>query len=61
MMSLHELIYAVVTSLALIAGFVIEWRRGGDFIGRLRVLEEQNLGARVYAIEQTLDRFRRSV
>lgn len=60
-MSLHELIYAVVTGLALIAGFVIEWRRGGDFAGRLQAIEEQNLAARVDALEQAHDRFRRAL
>ena len=61
MLSLYELVYAVVTGLALVAGFVIEWRRGGNFEGRLAALEQQNLGARVEAIEATHDRMRRAV
>lgn len=61
MMSAAELIYAIVTGLALVAGFIIEWRRGGDFAGRLEALERQRLPDRVAEVEATLDRFRRSV
>ena len=76
MMSLFDLIYALVTGLALIAGFVIEWRRGGNFDGRLTALEQQdlnvrlglleavhdhNLLSRLAALEATQERMRRAV
>lgn len=61
MMSLFDLIYALVTGLALVAGFVIEWRRGGNFDGRLTALEKQDLGGRLAALEATQERMRRAI
>ena len=61
MMTVAELVYAIVTGLALVAGFIIEWRRGGDFAGRLEALEQQRLPERLVEVEATLDRVRRSV
>lgn len=61
MMSLFDLIYALVTGLALVAGFVIEWRRGGNFDGRLTALEQQDLGGRLAALEATQERMQRAV
>lgn len=66
MLSPFDLIYAVVTGLALIAGFVIEWRRGGDFEGRLAALEAAaeragNHEHRIANLEGTMERFRRNL
>lgn len=55
-----EYIYGIITGLSLVAGFVIEWRRGGDFGARLSAIEAQNLGERVAVIESTHERVRRS-
>jgi len=55
-----EIIYGIITGLSLIAGFVIEWRRGGDFGSRLSAIEAENLGARVTAIEQARERMQRN-
>ena len=60
-MSPAEYIYGIVAGLSLVAGFVIEWRRGGDFNARLAALEQENLPARVAQIEATQDRMRRAV
>lgn len=59
-MTTAEIIYGIVTGLSLVAGFVMEWRRGGDFNARLAAIEAENLGARVAAIEQARERMQRN-
>jgi len=59
-MSPAEYIYGIVAGLSLVAGFVIEWRRGGDFGARLSAIEALNLGESVANIEAAQDRMRRN-
>jgi hypothetical protein len=60
-MSPAEYVYAIVAGLSLVGGFVLEWRRGGDFAARLAALEQQDLPVRVATIEAMQDRMRRSM
>lgn len=60
-MTTAEIIYGIVTGLSLVAGFVMEWSRGGDFGARLSAIESQNLGERMASIEAIHDRMRRAV
>ena len=60
-MSMPETIFAVVSGLAMVGGFIFEWRRQSAQDGRLAAVEER-LGAidgRVTTIEQRCDRIGR--
>jgi hypothetical protein len=59
-MSPAEYVYAIVAGLSLVGGFVLEWRRGGDFGARLAALEVENLADRVANIEQARERMQRN-
>lgn len=60
-MSPAECIYGIVAGLSPVAGFVIEWRRGGDFGARLAALEAERLPERVGELEAVQGRMRRSM
>lgn len=59
-----EYIYAIAVALGLVAGFLLEWRRG-HLAERIGALESacaptnSDLHARVYELEQWRDRCRR--
>ena len=67
-MSAIDLIYGAITALALIAGFIIEWRRS-DAAAHIVVLEARvqalegrpDNEARLAAVEQALERLRRNL
>lgn len=63
-MTIIEYIYAIAVAMGLVAGFLLEWRRG-DLATRVAALEaaqaptNAELHARVYELEQWRDRIRR--
>lgn len=65
-MSTMEIIYAIAVGLGLVAGFMLEWRRG-NLASRLQAVEaaaspsNTDLHARVYELEQWRNRVQRAV
>ena len=63
-MTAIEYVYAIAVSMGLVAGFLLEWRRG-HLAERIAALEAAStptnteLHARVYELEQRRDRCRR--
>ena len=65
-MATIEYIYAIAVAMGLVAGFILEWRRG-HLAERITALEvatvptNAELHARLYELEQWRDRTRRGV